>query len=713
MRPVSYSPAPGSGFWRDPFLWVALLLALAVRLAYNLALHQAGHPPSSFVIDESEYFGAAHMLAEGRGFSFFDTALWVRPPLYVMLLAATMRLWGYGYVPALVVQALLSAATLAPMGWLAYRLAGRAAARGAMALALLYLPLTLFAGLFLSETLFVLLFMLALAALVTARDAFVAARSRQAFVWTVASGLLLGLAALTRATALAFVPLAALWLGLSLPQRSLNRRLAVGGIVLVACALTLVPWIARNYAAYGRFVLVDTTSGYNLWLASVGVKDEERLQNDLRAIPNPADKQSYAYAQAFQNIFNDPGAFIAKGFKESLDLWRPLFSAEERQVRGYSLGRVPAWHLISLIVFDDLLYVAILVLAVGGFALAPPDPAKWLAGLWALLWVAMAFVFFAVTRFQLPVVAALIPWSGVGLATLRNGSAWHRRLSSVNWPARVASITVLLAIAVVIVPAIPLMPEQTPLGVQRWAEQAPYRAAEALLKEGEVQQAIAQYRLANASLPDTRYGLAAALLQEGQIQPALQQLVSNEPPDRFEPFIIKGEAARLSGDMAQAQTFFNARTVKVAGDEALEWAWDHLNPRPVDNLAIGSGLDIGYIRGFYAPETSAQGAAFRWTGEEAQVRGIAGGGTLYITWSGWRPSGLSNAQVTVSAEPSSGAAATFTLSNADTWVVQDLGGVGAGQAQATSFRIETNGFVGGGNDQRLLGVRVARIASGK
>src|SRR6266849_1593001 len=94
---------------RDPMIWALIVAALLLRIFYNLALHLGGHPPSSFVIDEREYFGAAHMLAEGRGFSFFDTALWVRPPLYVIFLAPLVGLFGTDTTPVLLAQSALSA----------------------------------------------------------------------------------------------------------------------------------------------------------------------------------------------------------------------------------------------------------------------------------------------------------------------------------------------------------------------------------------------------------------------------------------------------------------------------------------------------------------------------------------------------------------------------------------------------------------------------
>ncbi|MFL5733160.1 MAG: glycosyltransferase family 39 protein, partial [Chloroflexia bacterium] len=189
-----------------------VVLGLFFRIGYNLALHTDGHPPSSFVIDEREYFGAAHVLAEGRGFSFFDTALWVRPPLYVLFLALFAGLFGSNTLPVMVAQSVLSAATLLPLAWLASLLGGPRAALATAILGTLYLPFTLFAGLLLSETIFTFLFSLLLVTLVLAQRALGEAAFRPALGWAAAAGALLGLCALTRSTSLAFLPLAAGWL---------------------------------------------------------------------------------------------------------------------------------------------------------------------------------------------------------------------------------------------------------------------------------------------------------------------------------------------------------------------------------------------------------------------------------------------------------------------------------------------------------------------
>jgi 4-amino-4-deoxy-L-arabinose transferase-like glycosyltransferase len=720
-------------YWRDPVIWGIVASAFLVRVLYNLALHPGGDTFSPFIIDEREYFGAAHMLAEGRGFTFFDTAMWVRPPLYVVLLGITFKLAGSSYLPVLLLQSLLSAVTLLPLGWLAHRVKGIQAARWAVLIALLYMPFTLFAGLLLSETLFIFLFSWAMLFLVVSgegsgiRDQGSGASARAPYAIRATqyasrftfyvlrfmphsslalAGLLLGLAGLTRATALGFVPLAVLWLIWSMRQQPLVRRVVAGGLLLVVCLLCLVPWTVRNYAAYGKLVLVDTTGGYNLWLASVGVRDEERLQADLRQIANPAERQDYAYARGMENIVANPLGFAGKGLKESLDLWRPLFSAEERQIRGYALGRVPAWHLAALFIFDDLLYVAILLLALLGLALTPPHPLKSLTGLWVLLWVLIAFIFFAVTRFRLPIVALLVPWAGVGAAMLASRESVVAHFLVLSRQVKLALLAGMLAIGVVVLPALPV--GDTLLGVERWGQQAPFRQGEALLRDNKPQEAIAQYKQANQELIDTRYSLAAAYLQTGQTQEALAQLTGNEPPDRYEPSIIKGEAARMAGDLTSARSLFNARPVQVAGDEALVWAWDHLRPPVTNTLDIGSGLDVGYIRGFYAPETDNAGISFRWTGTQARIRGFCGAGNS-IEWSGWRPGG----QAKVAARCLDGAPAEFTLTNSQDWettAVELAGNLDGGQTEPGLY-FHTDGFIGAGSDPRLLGVRVSRIGS--
>src|SRR5688572_17310007 len=255
----------------------------------------------------------------------------------------------------------------------------------------------------------------------------------------------------------------------------------------------------------------------------------------------------------------------------------------------------------------------------------------------------MAFVFFAVVRFRLPVVAALLPWAGIGGVILSRGRL-VKSLRDLSGEAKVGLAAGLVAILVLVLPAIEW--GQMALGMERWGAQDNYRRGESLLREGKVDEAIAAYEGANTIVPETRYALAAAYLRKGMEEKALSYLLETEVEGRYEPAIVRGEAARRRGDFEAARSFFNAREVQVAGNEALEWAWDHINPPPTGEIDVGSGFDIGYIRGFYGPETDA-GGTYRWSGPQAEFRNFSPELSSTIEWSGWRPGRVAPARVTL------------------------------------------------------------------
>ena len=210
-------------------------------------------------------------------------------------------------------------------------------------------------------------------------------------------------------------------------------------------------------------------------------------------------------------------------------------------------------------------------------------------------------------------------------------------------------------------------------------------------------------------MSDTRYGLAAAYLQAGQPDQALAQLTANEPDDRVEPPLIRGEAARMQGDLASARSFFNARTLQVDAMQAQNWAWDHLNPPPTSTIQLGSGLDLGYIRGFYGPEKDARGRPFRWSSDTAEVRNLQPQASAGIDWSGWRPQGVAGASPVVTRAHPDGSQSSdpmhFSLDNSLAWTTSNIA------QNAAGLRIQLTPFIGGGNDQRLLGVRIAKVVT--
>ena len=275
-----------------------LLLALALGLALRVALW-GNLPRQGLISDEAEYLAAADWLANGRGFAWHTLYLWTRAPLYPLLLAAHIALFGRVLEPIFLTQTLLSLGHVLLTYALARQLSSNPLVSALAALlTALYLPLASYAQLLLSETLFITLLLGALLLLgAFGRDL----RSRglepgsatplllRRRTWLLAgAGLLLGLATLTRGLTLAFLPLAVILLIVA------TRRAAQPGthwrvllqpalIVALTCLMTLLPWSLYATRAYGGLIVVDTTGAFNLALGARTAFDGGRSDEPTRS----------------------------------------------------------------------------------------------------------------------------------------------------------------------------------------------------------------------------------------------------------------------------------------------------------------------------------------------------------------------------------------------------------------------------------------------
>jgi 4-amino-4-deoxy-L-arabinose transferase-like glycosyltransferase len=245
--------------WFWPAAIAIVVLAFVIRIAYVDATpgYHARH-------DARDYDVHAISIAEGHGFSkeiAYDRPTAFRPPGYPYFLGAVYNVFGveravaaHRYRVARIAQAFVGTAIVALVGVLAAQLWGPIVALVALALTAVYVPLITVGGSIMSEPLFDAFMLASLAAALAYR------RSPHRYRWAVLSGVLGGLAALTRANALILlIPLAiAVWNG-----RPWRSRAAIGPplALLVAAALTIAPWTIRNAVELHAFVPVSTQLG--------------------------------------------------------------------------------------------------------------------------------------------------------------------------------------------------------------------------------------------------------------------------------------------------------------------------------------------------------------------------------------------------------------------------------------------------------------------
>lgn len=172
------------------------------------------------------------------------------PPLFPALLAIPSKLGLSSYGEHRAVGCAMGAATVGVVGLAGRRIAGDRLGLAAAALAAVYLPLIANESVLMSESLYGLTIAATILAAVWLREA---PSPRRAAVL----GAAIGLAALTRAEALALV---VLLVPFAL-RRAPGVRLKIAGAAVLATAVVVAPWCIRNTLEFDRPVGVSTGDG--------------------------------------------------------------------------------------------------------------------------------------------------------------------------------------------------------------------------------------------------------------------------------------------------------------------------------------------------------------------------------------------------------------------------------------------------------------------
>ena len=393
----------------------AALVALVLRLAFGLG-YWVGKPMTH---DEREYLALAESLAAGRGFTYppdhqSGTAQqFGRAPVYPLFLAAigaTHSENASAPARAKIVQSILGALLVVVVGAIAGRAAGRRAGVLAAAIAACDPPLIWLPAYVLSETLYSLL---ALSSVLMLQIAVTRSRRahspREGGPLALLAGALVGAAVLTRPAMLVFVPLVLFWL-----IRAQRHVLAVA--LLAAAIAVIAPWTARNYRAYGRFVLVASEGGVTFWTGNHRLAIGE---GDLAA--NPEIKQAeLEFRRAHEGLSAE--ALEPLYYRDALrhitadPLWWLGLLARKAFFTVVPAGPSYAVHSARYRIASIASYLLLLPFAVYGFrVLRRADEPPVALGLLVLSSVVVCLIFFPQERFRVPILdPALIVAAAAG-----------------------------------------------------------------------------------------------------------------------------------------------------------------------------------------------------------------------------------------------------------------------------------------------------------
>ena len=433
LLPVKPRPRPASRFPRRLMLGLVLALALGLRLA-NLADISNSPFFTRPVIDGQAYDTWALEIVKGKT----PAQPFYQDPLYPYFLALVYSVFGHSYWAVYLLQLALALVFLLLIYDTARCLFDWRAGIAAAAMAALYKPFIFYESQIEKTALAVFLAALFLWTIVRSLGS---GRSspgprhssfplrHSPLLWPLASGLALGLAALTRANLLLFTPL--LPLALALKPQPASRKLRVGAAALgvVGVLLVIAPVSIRNSVLAHEFTLTTAQAGQNLYIGNSEYNTTGQYEAPPWVRPNPGFEQpDFAeYARKTTASELTPGQVSRFYVRAALDwakthprdfaklLWRKTvlyfnnFEVPDNQdiyffARYSWVLRLP---LLSFGVVFALGLAAMILLARGIGRLSMV--------VFFFGYAASVILFFVFSRYRIPALPALLPFSGAML----------------------------------------------------------------------------------------------------------------------------------------------------------------------------------------------------------------------------------------------------------------------------------------------------------
>jgi len=253
-----------------------------------------------------------------------------------------------------------------------------------------------------------------------------------------AAGLFLGLGVLTVPTVLIYAPFAAVCLVTRNAMTTATRVL----ILTVMTALPVGAWVAHNWIAYDRFVLVNTSGGANFWSANnetyflhgkkavvpacpEGFEDStycrqwRALRSQLRARGLDTEQRILAeeaasWSNGMQFILASKARFAESVIQKFMEYWSPFPNAiHSEKFQGGSVRDT-----ISV-----LTYIPALIAGIWGVIVSAPGWRRFLPiYFYFFAFSAPYYLFLPTTRYRLPLDFFLLIFAAIALIDL-----WNRR----------------------------------------------------------------------------------------------------------------------------------------------------------------------------------------------------------------------------------------------------------------------------------------------
>jgi len=395
-------------------VWAAVLLVVVSFGVRLWASRGAQLPPRR---DAGEYDAVAQHLAAGEGFlDEHGRRSSFRPPLYPFFLSLIYRACGHSYPAVALVESLLGAVTVLLLAGIALEAFGSRAALLTGALAAVYPSMTFLyfgPGSLCNETFFIAL----LSVFLLLMQRFGHSESPRMLI---ASGALLGLCALTKASSMFLILFVAGFLFWrprgGEPQKDYRRSAARFLLFfLLPAVLVILPWTIRNGFVHRAFVPISTNGGLSLYwsnnLERRGLQGQpSTLDWSEMAGMSEVEMSAHLTSKAIEELKAQPGRIPKLLVRKEMMLFDPSYTAQwSREDRPIRYNAIYVWA------FPLFLYGLLWGLRQGN------PRQKHLAGLGLCIiayFMAITLVFHGDVRYRAQFEAVMVLLAGAGMEQL-------------------------------------------------------------------------------------------------------------------------------------------------------------------------------------------------------------------------------------------------------------------------------------------------------
>jgi hypothetical protein len=435
----------GMRIWQRP-LQPIVLISVFLRVAVALAMGDAVTDLPG-IFDQVSYHNLAIRVASGHGFSFGELWWPVTPAnaptahwsfLYTLYLVLFYSLFGPHPIIARVLQAGI-VGILHP--YITYRIGEKLFSRNiglaAAAITAIYVYFFYYGAALMTEPFYITTILLSLFIGIQLSEN---TDKRRDVKLGLALGVSLGITLLLRQVFLLFLPFLFLWIWIARfrlspstalrtsPSTSLTpgRRLPIVSTVLsfALIALLILPVTLYNYSRFGRFVLLNTNSGYAFFWGNnpiYGTKFisilstaeyQAMIPEDVRHLDEAALDQELL-KRGIQFVMDDPQRYVLLSLSRIPPYFMFWYSSESSMLSNIS--RIGSFGLFLPFMLYGLVLGVKNVPGSGNRFLNLLFSPRGLLIIFAFVYSGVHILTWTLIRYRLPVDAVLIPFAGLAL----------------------------------------------------------------------------------------------------------------------------------------------------------------------------------------------------------------------------------------------------------------------------------------------------------